>query len=205
MRNGSTKSSSAFSWNLSAHQLRPQSPGSCFAWAPCSLFGKVPVVALVECRARVPQATITKRPFSIRRTDEAQTFKHGCFSKSFYNDSCCLFLDSENVPVHLLSNPDSESTGAKKPTDVRAPACKGKQQGQGKSTCGETASTPWGVLLEGCSLRLTLENQSQHLPACPCCGPWWYQIESGTHHLTAEGGAPGTGIISPLPVEFPCA
>jgi len=109
--------------------------------AHCSLFGKVPVVALAKCRTRAPQAA-TKSPFSIRCFDEARTFKHGCFSMSFYNDRCRLFLDSENVPVYLLSNPASESTGAKKPTDVRAPACKGKQQEHGKSTCGETARTP---------------------------------------------------------------
>lgn len=33
MRSCSSKSSNAFSWNLSACQLHPQSPGFCFSWA----------------------------------------------------------------------------------------------------------------------------------------------------------------------------
>lgn len=69
-----------------------------------------------------------KNPFSIRCSGKAQMLKCGCFSKSFYSDRCHLFLDSENASVHLLSNPASEPTGAKEPTDVRTPAGEGKER-----------------------------------------------------------------------------
>lgn len=69
-----------------------------------------------------------KNPFSIRCLGKANMFKCGCFSKSFYSDKCNLILDSENVSVHLLSNPAFESTGAKEPTAMRAPAGEGKER-----------------------------------------------------------------------------
>lgn len=45
MRNCASKSSSALSWNLSTHQLHPQSPGSCLSWAQL----------LAVCLGRFPQ------------------------------------------------------------------------------------------------------------------------------------------------------
>lgn len=117
-----------------------------------------------------------KNSFSIRCLGKVNMFKCGCFSKSFYSDRCNLILDSENVSVHLLSNPAFESTGAKEPTAMRAPAGEGKERAPAERLpalpevrCWRGAHWNW------------YPKSAKHPAVCPCRGLWWSQ--SGTHHL----------------------
>lgn len=134
--------------------------------APHSLFGNVSVVVLVRCRTMVLPEKM-KNPFSIRCSSQAQMFKHGCFSKSFYSDRCNLILDSGNVSVHWLSNPAFQSTGAKEPTDMRAPA--ERLPAPPELCCGRGAHWNWHPKLSTASCSVSL------------LWMWWCQ--SGTHHL----------------------
>lgn len=138
--------------------------------APHSLFGKVSVVVLVRCRTLLLQEKM-KNPCSIRCLGKVKMFKCGCFSKSFYSDRCHLIFHSENVSVHLLSNPAFESTGAKEPVDIRT------RNEHLKRGCQHPLRCAVGEVLT----ETGIQKSAQHPAVYPCWELWWSQ--SRTHHL----------------------
>lgn len=167
--------------------------------APRSLLGKVPAVALVECRARVPQAA-TKSPFSITRSDETRTLKDGCFSKSllmtgviyFWSLKMFQYICLQILPLNPQVQKSLQTWGHQ---HVRA-GSKGK------------ARAPVGWLpaplkhASGQVLTATgIGNDSQHLLSLL----WTMMVSDWEWYPVPDSLAPEAGIISPLPLEFTCA
>lgn len=177
MRNCSSKSSNAFSWNLSAHQLYLQSSGLHFSWAQL----------LVVCLGRSlwqylrhAEQWCSEKNWKTLSASDARV-RHGCLrvaaSASHFIVTGVIYFWILKMFQYICFQILLWIHRCKRAYRHEATS----RWGQGKSTCREATSTLWGVLLEGCSLKLASKNQSQHPAVCPCCGLWWCQ--SGTHHL----------------------
>lgn len=197
MRNCSSKSSNAFSWNLSAHQLYLQSSGLHFSWAQL----------LVVCLGRslwqylrhAEQWCSEKNWKSLSASDAR--VRHGCLRVAasashfivtgviyFWILKMFQYICFQILPLNPQVQKSLQTWGHQQVRARKEHLQRGYQHPLRRAV--------GGVLTE-------IGIQKSVTASCSVSLLWTVMVSEW--YPPSEGGAPGTGIISPPPVEFPCA
>lgn len=174
MRNCSSKSSNAFSWKLSAHQLHPQSPEFFFSWAQL----------LIVCLGRSlwwylwdAEQWCSKKKKKKRKTLSASDagVRHRCLNVAasashfivtgviyFRILKMFQYIFFQILPLNPQVQKSLQTWGHRQ---VRARKEHLQRGCQHPLRCADTG----------------IQKPAQHPAVCPSSGLWWCQ--SGTHHL----------------------